>query len=159
MKRICHRLYLNNLQKTTVLPSTNSDTPTGDLTDEATDIIPIVASESSNIIDKPAVDVDLQQTNTISDDDQLQLDLPRSHVSSNNEIADTFEAINEVNTVDMTSVSSPHSLIRKHATEKYLATASKRIKAFKEYVTDLSSSYSIGDYVGIKIDKVDRTKY
>ena len=57
----------------------------------------------------------------------------------------------------MTSVSSPHSLIKKHAREKYLATASKRIKAYKEYLTDLSSSYSIGDYAGIKIDKVDRT--
>ena len=48
-------------------------------------------------------------------------------------------------------------LIRKSITEKYLATANKRIKAYKEYVTDFSSSYSIGDYVGIKVDQVDRT--
>ena len=57
----------------------------------------------------------------------------------------------------MASVSSPHSLIRKRATEKYLATANRRIKVYKEYVTDLSSSYSIGDYAGLKIGKVDRT--
>ena len=132
--------------------STNSDAPTVDVTDEATNIIPIVASESSNITKKPAADIDLLQTTTISDNDQLRLDPPRSLVSSNNEIVDTFEAVNEVNTVDMTSVSPQHSLIRKRATEKYLATANKRIKPYKEYATDLSSSYSIGDYAGIKID-------
>ena len=69
-----------------------------------------MASDSSNITDKPATDVDLLQTTTISDDDPLQLDPPRSLVSSNNEVADTFEAVNEVNTVDMTSVSSPRPL-------------------------------------------------
>ena len=128
---------LEQLTKNNSPPSTKSDTPAADLTDEATDIIPITASESSNIPGKPAVDVDLQHTNTISDDNQLQLDLSRALVSGNNEIIDAFKAVNEVNTVDIMPVSSPHSLTRRRTTEKYLATANKRIKANKEYVADL----------------------
>ena len=97
---------LEQLTKDNSPPSTNSDTPTVDLTNEATDIIPIVTSESSNITDKPAADIDLQ-TNTISDEDQLQLDLPRSNVSSNNEIADTFEAIKAPNGLGNPSPTQP----------------------------------------------------
>ena len=46
--------------------------------------------------------------------------------------------------------------MRKCATEQASATANKRIKAYKEYITDFSSFYSIGDYFGIKIGNVDR---
>ena len=87
----------------------------------------------------------------------MQLDSTHSVVSNNNEITHTTEAVNKVNIVDTTSVSSPHLLIRKRATEKYLAIANKRIQAYKEYVANLSSSYSSGDYDGIKIHKIFRT--
>ena len=55
----------------------------------------------------------------------------------------------------MRSFSLPHLLIRKYVTEKYLATTSKRIKIYKEYVTDLFSSYSFDDYIDIKINRTN----
>ena len=89
-------------------PSTNSDMPTVDYTELSIDIIPIAVSELSKITDKAAADADLQETNKIGDNDQLQLDPSQSLVSSNNKTADTTEVVNEVNTVDMTSISTPH---------------------------------------------------
>jgi hypothetical protein len=58
---------------------------------------------------------------------------------------------------DVVSTNVRHSEIRKRATRTYLSNANKRIKAHEDAIKDRSFKCSIGDYVGIKIDKVDRT--
>ncbi len=55
------------------------------------------------------------------------------------------------------STTHRHSAVRKRATKNYLNNAQKRIKIHNENMKDLLSKYSSGDYVGIRIDKVDRT--
>ncbi|CAF1346745.1 unnamed protein product [Adineta ricciae] len=71
---------------------------------------------------------------------------------------ETNHAAEEVNeNYDITLTNSPHVRIRKRATASYLSTANKRMKAHNEYLQDLSSNCSISDYVGIRIEKVDRT--
>ncbi|CAF4941954.1 unnamed protein product, partial [Rotaria sp. Silwood2] len=58
---------------------------------------------------------------------------------------------------DITSTTTRHSEIRKRATKTYLSNANKRIKIHDELIKDLSLKCLIGEYVGIKINKVDRT--
>jgi len=58
---------------------------------------------------------------------------------------------------DITLTGSRHSKIRKRATETYFSNANKKIKIHDDFYKDLFMNCSIGDYVGIKIDKVDRT--
>ncbi|CAF1524771.1 unnamed protein product, partial [Rotaria sp. Silwood1] len=77
--------------------------------------------------------------------------------SSNEETDDITQHTNEVASDDITSANSAHLVIRRRATEKYLSKANKRIKVYYEFIEEFSSGCSIGDFVGINIDKVDRT--
>ncbi|CAF4312624.1 unnamed protein product, partial [Rotaria sordida] len=67
------------------------------------------------------------------------------------------QQFNEETNYDIASTSSRHSEIRKRATKTYLSNANKKIKIHDEFTKDLSFKRLIGDYVGIKINKVDRT--
>ncbi|CAF1444319.1 unnamed protein product [Rotaria sordida] len=74
----------------------------------------------------------------------------------NNNNIETQQFDEETN-YDIASTSSRHSEIRKRATKTYLSNANKKIKIHDEFIKDLSFKCSIGSYVGIKINKVDRT--
>jgi hypothetical protein len=50
-----------------------------------------------------------------------------------------------------------HLPIRKRSQEAYLSNVNKGIKTRNQYIEELWSDCSVGNYVGIKIDKVDRT--
>jgi hypothetical protein len=67
------------------------------------------------------------------------------------------QQLNEETDDDITLASCRHSEIRKRATKTYLSNANKKIKIHDQFIKDLSLCFSIGDYVGVKIDKVDRT--
>ncbi|CAF1364285.1 unnamed protein product [Didymodactylos carnosus] len=56
------------------------------------------------------------------------------------------------------SVQSPrHALIRRQATDNYLATANKKRKLYDEHLQNLAETLNVGDCVGINIHDVDRT--
>ena len=77
--------------------------------------------------------------------------------SSDNEKNSSTQQTNEEIDVDIELPDSRHSKIRKRATETYLSNARKKIKMHEQFIEDLSEKCNIGDYIGIKIDKVDRT--
>ncbi|CAF4516747.1 unnamed protein product, partial [Didymodactylos carnosus] len=58
-----------------------------------------------------------------------------------------------------TSLSSVprHDLIRKRATDNYLKTANKKMKAHDNYLDNLSHKFNVNDCVGVKIHEADRT--
>ncbi|CAF1580909.1 unnamed protein product, partial [Didymodactylos carnosus] len=56
------------------------------------------------------------------------------------------------------SVQSPrHELIRRQATDNYLATANKKRKLYDQHLQNLAETLNVGDCVGINIHDVDRT--
>jgi hypothetical protein len=67
------------------------------------------------------------------------------------------QSFDETSTSNLGPVNSAHLTIRKRAQESYLLNANKRIKTRNQYVEELWSTCSVGDYIGIKIDKVGRT--
>ncbi|CAF4260189.1 unnamed protein product [Rotaria sp. Silwood2] len=78
-----------------------------------------------------------------------------STYSSNEETDEITQHANEVASDDITSANSAHLVIRRRATEKYLSKANKRIKVYNEFIEEFSSDCSIGDFVGIKIDRTN----
>ncbi|CAF1617561.1 unnamed protein product, partial [Didymodactylos carnosus] len=50
-----------------------------------------------------------------------------------------------------------HGLIRKRATDNYLKTANKKMKAHDNYLDNLSHKFNVNDCVGVKIHEADRT--
>jgi hypothetical protein len=67
------------------------------------------------------------------------------------------QCFNEASTSNLGASKSTHLPIRKRTQETYLSTANKRIKTRNQHIEELWSDCSVGDYVGIEIDKVDRT--
>ncbi|CAF2990402.1 unnamed protein product [Rotaria sp. Silwood2] len=78
-----------------------------------------------------------------------------STYSSNEETDEITQHANEVASDNITSANSAHLVIRRRATEKYLSKANKRIKVYNEFIEEFSSDCSIGDFVGIKIDRTN----
>ena len=56
-----------------------------------------------------------------------------------------------------TDIGTPHSKIRKLATDHYLQTARRSQAAYTHQSAELHKDYNIGDTVGIRIHQVDRT--
>ncbi|CAM4796217.1 unnamed protein product [Rotaria magnacalcarata] len=51
----------------------------------------------------------------------------------------------------------PHNDIRSKAADVYLARTTRQQLAHKVHIQSLNDKYNIGDFVGLRIDKVDRT--
>ncbi|CAF1659196.1 unnamed protein product, partial [Didymodactylos carnosus] len=77
--------------------------------------------------------------------------------SNTNVEANTECEFDETSAQTLGSDGSRHSSIRKRAAETYLSHANKKIKAYDDSRNELSKLMTVGDFVGIKIDKVDRT--
>ncbi|CAF4247482.1 unnamed protein product [Rotaria sordida] len=78
-------------------------------------------------------------------------------VDTNTESEETTQHFDEASTCNLGATNSAHLPIRQRAQDAYLSNADKRIKKRHQYIEGLWSRCSVGDYVGIKIDKVDRT--
>ncbi len=74
-----------------------------------------------------------------------------------NENNSITQQVKEADDNDIVSTKSQYLEIRKRATQTYLSDAKKKIKVHNQFIEDLSSNYSIGDYINIKINTVDRT--
>lgn len=92
-----------------------------------------------------------QAAQPIQEPDSLQT----ANISNNNNIE--TKQFDEQANYDTTSTTPRHAEIRKRATKTYLSNANKKIKIHDEFMKDLSLKCLVGDYVGIKINKVDRT--
>ncbi|CAF1616670.1 unnamed protein product, partial [Didymodactylos carnosus] len=83
--------------------------------------------------------------------------LPSLYNPSNIVIINTNPVPNDLNIVSGTIVVDPTQEIRKFAAENYLNEANKRQKTYDDHMKNLSVVYHVGDCVGVRIDKVDRT--
>ncbi|CAF1143646.1 unnamed protein product, partial [Didymodactylos carnosus] len=82
-----------------------------------------------------------------------------SHLSTSNKTDDLIKQphFDESSRANLGSQNSQHMSIRDRAAEVYLANANKRITAHNRCVQHLSENCAVGDFIGVKIDKVDRT--
>ncbi|CAF3406550.1 unnamed protein product [Rotaria socialis] len=126
------------------LPASIRESLAGDGTSESTE-----PSQATQPIQEPEPP---QATQPIQEPEPTQV-IDTSNNSSNVETKQFDEQTDD----DITSTTSRHSEIRKRATKTYLSNANKKIKIHDEFIKDLSLKCLIGEYVGIKINKVDRT--
>ena len=88
--------------------------------------------------------------------ENMQLSASWHRITQNNDNVET-QQFDEETDYGIALTSSRHFEIRKRATKTYLSNANKKIKIHDEFINDLSSKCLIDGYIGIKIDKVDRT--
>ncbi|CAF3908277.1 unnamed protein product [Rotaria sp. Silwood1] len=133
-----HKVDIINAQKTSISSTVLSDTPSAiDLPISATII------QLNDVINTTTAAISSLQVNC--------------SVDTNTGREETTKRFDEASASNLGTISSTHLPIRKRAQEAYLSNANKRIKTRNEHIEELWSSCSVGDYVGIKIDKVDRT--
>ena len=114
-------------------------------------------SDSVELTDPLVVDVREKLDSML--DESVVVPSVQENYASDNIVQDlsTTEQFDETSISNLGSTDAPHSAIRKRATKSYLLTANKRMKLRNQHIEELFSNCAIGDYVGIKIDKVDRT--
>ncbi|CAF4548796.1 unnamed protein product, partial [Didymodactylos carnosus] len=79
--------------------------------------------------------------------------------SSNSRIQSAITTTTATNNDLLTPTSTPsrHDLIRKTATNSYLATANKKMKQYQDSINSLTEKFNLNDCVGVPIHTVDRT--
>ncbi|CAF0866126.1 unnamed protein product [Didymodactylos carnosus] len=79
--------------------------------------------------------------------------------SSNSRIQSAITTTTATNNDLLTPTSTPsrHDLIRKAATNSYLATANKKMKQYQDSINSLTEKFNLNDCVGVPIHTVDRT--
>ncbi|CAF0998919.1 unnamed protein product [Rotaria sordida] len=65
--------------------------------------------------------------------------------------------VDETNTCNLGLVDFPHTAIRSKAADTYLARTTRQQQAHKVHLQLLQEKCNIGDFVGLQINKVDRT--
>ncbi|CAF0978657.1 unnamed protein product [Rotaria sordida] len=83
-----------------------------------------------------------------------------NHITTNDladENNDENNIRDEANTSNLGLVGFPHTAIRTKAADVYLARATRQQHAHKVHLQSLWERCNVGDFVGLKIDKVDRT--
>ncbi len=65
--------------------------------------------------------------------------------------------LDETSTCNLGLAEFPHTTIRRKAADVYLARATRQQVAHKVHLQSLWEKCNVGDFVGLKIDKVDRT--
>ncbi|CAF4558114.1 unnamed protein product [Rotaria sp. Silwood2] len=116
-----------------------------------------VLSDASSSIDLPISNTVAQLADAIHSTVAISSSQVNCSVDTHTESEETSQRFDETSTCNLGAMNSAHLPIRKRAQEVYLANANKRIKTRNLHIEELWSSCSVGDYVGIKIDKVDRT--
>ncbi|CAF1429135.1 unnamed protein product [Rotaria sordida] len=118
---------------------------------------PVAQSKDDSTDDKSMNSNDLKDDKSINLDDdldeevvQLVNQLSDDVVSSLNEPSSTSSSI-------VTITSKKHDIIRKAATDHYLATANKKMKLYQDGLNLISNNFNVNDCVGIHIHSVDRT--
>ncbi|CAF3193160.1 unnamed protein product [Rotaria sp. Silwood2] len=119
-------------------------------------VSPITSFNESNGMNSPVSDAIVQLdglinlTGTIS---SSQVNDLANLISGSEETTQDFD---EASASNLGAANSAHLPIRQRAKEAYLSNANRRIKTRNQYIEELWSSCLVGDYVGIRIEKVDR---
>ena len=149
---------LESLTEQETSQSTVSNSPGVDTSDQqGTNSSIVTTSDLPDLTDVPLFDLTPPAPSTSNSVDIEPAGSECSLVSTADENNVESQQTNEATGCDMESSNHRHSKIRKRATETYLSNANKKIKIHEQLIEDLSANCNIGDYVGIKINKVDRT--
>ncbi|CAF1494586.1 unnamed protein product [Didymodactylos carnosus] len=99
-------------------------------------------------------------------DNLISFDSPQKNIvdSNTNDLLGFLDEIDQIMKAANSAASSAslssvprHDLIHKRATDNYLKTANKKMKAHDNYLDNLSHKFNVNDCVGVTIHEADRT--
>ncbi|CAF3235636.1 unnamed protein product [Rotaria sp. Silwood2] len=116
-----------------------------------------VLSNASSSMDLPIPDAIAQLDDAMHTTAAISSSQVNYSIDTNTGSEETTQHFDEASACNLGAINSAYLPIRKRVQEAYLSNANKRIKPRNQYIEELWSRCSVGDYGGIKIDKVDRT--